>query len=54
MGIEERALERVYAPIGLYLGAETPQEIALSIMAEIMALRNDVEPLRHRCDTAKS
>lgn len=33
----EEALNRVYAPIGLDLGAETPDEIALSIMAEIKA-----------------
>jgi xanthine dehydrogenase accessory factor len=53
LGIEERALERVHTPIGLDLGAETPEEIALSIMAEIMALRNDVAPLRH-CRDARS
>ncbi len=52
LGVEKQALERIHTPIGLYLGAETPQEIALSIMAEIMALRNDVESLRHRRDTA--
>lgn len=33
----EKALSRVHAPIGLDLGAETPDEIALSIMAEINA-----------------
>jgi xanthine/CO dehydrogenase XdhC/CoxF family maturation factor len=33
----EPSLNRVHAPIGLDLGAETPDEIALSIMAEIKA-----------------
>ncbi|MCK8491929.1 XdhC family protein [Spirosoma sp. RP8] len=33
----ETTLERVHAPIGLDLGAETPDEIALSILAEIKA-----------------
>lgn len=33
----ETALNRVHAPIGLDMGAETPDEIALSIMAEIKA-----------------
>ncbi len=33
----ETSLNRVHAPIGLDLGAETPDEIALSIMAEIKA-----------------
>jgi xanthine dehydrogenase accessory factor len=38
-GIGEEQLTRVYAPVGLDLGAETPEEIALSIMAEIVMLR---------------
>jgi xanthine dehydrogenase accessory factor len=38
-GIGEEQLARVYAPVGLDLGAETPEEIALSIMAEIIMLR---------------
>ena len=32
-------LERVYTPIGFDIGAETPEEIAVSIMAEIIAVR---------------
>jgi xanthine dehydrogenase accessory factor len=38
-GVEERALTRVMAPIGLDLGARTPEETAVSICAEIIALR---------------
>ena len=38
-GVNERALTRVMAPIGLDLGARTPQETAVSICAEIIALR---------------
>jgi len=34
-GFTQQQLERVNAPIGLDIGAETPDEIALSIMAEI-------------------
>ena len=37
--MEESALERVMAPIGLDLGARTPEETAISICAEIIALR---------------
>ncbi|QIP11394.1 XdhC family protein [Spirosoma aureum] len=37
LNFSEVALNRVHAPIGLDLGAETPDEIALSIMAEIKA-----------------
>lgn len=35
----EAALERVYAPVGLDLGAKTPEEIAVSIVSELVALR---------------
>jgi xanthine dehydrogenase accessory factor len=35
-GIDKSHLERIHAPIGLNLHAETPREIALSIMAEIV------------------
>jgi xanthine/CO dehydrogenase XdhC/CoxF family maturation factor len=32
--------EKLYAPIGLDLGAQTPEDITLSIMAELLACRN--------------
>ncbi|GCE05218.1 XdhC family protein [Dictyobacter aurantiacus] len=40
-GIERQRIEGVHAPIGLDLGAETPDEIALSIAAEILMLRKN-------------
>jgi xanthine dehydrogenase accessory factor len=40
-GLEEGLLERLAAPIGLDLGATSPEETALSIMAEVVAVRND-------------
>jgi xanthine dehydrogenase accessory factor len=39
-GVEEELLERIAAPIGLDLGAVSPEETALSIMAEVVAVRN--------------
>jgi xanthine dehydrogenase accessory factor len=33
-------LNRVHSPLGLEINAETPEEIAVSIMAEIILLRN--------------
>jgi xanthine dehydrogenase accessory factor len=39
-GVSEEKLNRVHAPIGLELNAETPEEIAVSIMAEVIAERN--------------
>jgi xanthine dehydrogenase accessory factor len=38
-GVDDDALDRVMAPIGLDLGARTPEETAVSICAEIIALR---------------
>ncbi len=38
-GLDRAALEAVSTPIGLDIGAETPEEIALSILAEIVQLR---------------
>jgi xanthine dehydrogenase accessory factor len=40
-GLDEALLERIAAPIGLDLGAVTPEETALSIMSEVVAVRND-------------
>ncbi len=42
-GVGEEELARVYAPVGLNLGAETPEEIAISIMAEMLMLRQGRE-----------
>jgi xanthine dehydrogenase accessory factor len=36
--------ERIYAPIGLDLGGETPYQVAHSIVAEVLAVHNDREP----------
>jgi xanthine dehydrogenase accessory factor len=38
-GIPDEKLARVHSPIGLEIGAETPAEIAVSIMAEVLMLR---------------
>lgn len=39
-GLKEEHLDRLHGPIGLRIGAGTPEEIAMSIMAEIVAERN--------------
>jgi xanthine dehydrogenase accessory factor len=38
-GADEERLARVRAPVGLDIGAVTPEEVALAIMAEIVAVR---------------
>ncbi|MEV8547153.1 XdhC family protein [Streptomyces sp. NPDC051572] len=40
VGVSERELARLRSPIGLDLGGRTPEETALSIAAEIVAVRN--------------
>jgi xanthine dehydrogenase accessory factor len=42
-GLTEAQLSRLHGPIGLDIGAGTPEEIAMSIMAEIVAARNNAE-----------
>jgi xanthine dehydrogenase accessory factor len=42
-GVEESALERIMGPSGLDIGADTQEETALSILAEILAVRGQRE-----------
>jgi xanthine dehydrogenase accessory factor len=40
-GFEESLLQRIHAPIGLAIGSQTPEEIAISIAAEIIQIKNE-------------
>lgn len=40
-GIDEKLLNQIYAPIGINFGGETPEYIAFSIMAEILAVQGN-------------
>jgi xanthine dehydrogenase accessory factor len=40
-GILEEVLDKIHSPIGLEIEAETPEEIAVSIMAQILLVRNE-------------
>ena len=42
-GLPREAFERVYAPMGLEIGAISPEEIAISVGAEMIAMRRDPE-----------
>jgi xanthine dehydrogenase accessory factor len=42
-GLAEADLQNLHAPAGLYIGSKTPAEIALSIMAQVVAVKNGVQ-----------
>ncbi len=42
LGVSSEQLAQLHAPVGLKIGSHTPPEIAVSIMAEITAARNNV------------
>jgi xanthine dehydrogenase accessory factor len=47
-GVAPANFERVYAPVGIEIGSETPEEIAVSIVAELIAARKkvNIRPLK--------
>lgn len=47
-GVTEQQLEKIMAPIGLDIGSRTPEETAISILAEIIALRTQTPALSLR------
>jgi len=55
-GVQQEQLDRVYSPIGVSIGAVTPEEIALSIVCELVKIRRlgDEPPISHmtlsRCE----
>jgi xanthine dehydrogenase accessory factor len=47
-GYTMEEFERVFAPMGLDIGALSPEEIAVSIVAELVAVRRNVESAAHK------
>jgi xanthine dehydrogenase accessory factor len=47
-GVPRERLAAVHTPLGLEIGAQTPDEIAVSILAEMIAVRRGVDPSRTR------
>ena len=45
-GFTEAEYSRLHAPIGLAIGAQTPAEIAVSVAAEMIAVRAGLDPRR--------
>jgi xanthine dehydrogenase accessory factor len=52
--VSEEQLAKLHGPIGLYIGSKTPAEIAISILAELTAVKNGVAlPAEMRVEHAK-
>ena len=47
-GVAQARIDAIHAPVGLDIGAETPEEIAVSVLAEILAVKNDASGQRMR------
>ena len=43
--VTEEFIDKVYGPAGINIGAETPQEIAISILAEVLAIHRNQNPM---------
>jgi len=43
-GYDDTVIESIHTPIGIPIDAETPQEIAVSIMAEVIKVKNSTRP----------
>ena len=43
VGIQSSTLDKVRCPIGLNIGAESPEEIAIAVLAEILAMHKDAD-----------
>ena len=43
-GIEKRILDSVRCPIGLEIGADSPEEIAIAVCAEVLSLEREISP----------
>jgi xanthine dehydrogenase accessory factor len=41
-GADAQRLEKVFSPIGINIGADTPEEIAVSVVAEMIRVRRGV------------
>ncbi|MCK9799649.1 XdhC family protein [Pseudomonas sp. MAFF 302030] len=48
LGLPAEAIGRLHGPIGLHIGSHTPAEIALSLMAEIVAIKNGVAAVQKK------
>lgn len=53
-GFKKEELESVHSPIGTNIGAETPEELAVSIVGELIKVRSDKETLKKKNKSSDS
>lgn len=46
-GFKKEELKRVFAPIGLNIGSQTPYEIAVSVLAQLIAVKNEIAEINY-------
>jgi xanthine dehydrogenase accessory factor len=46
--LSEDEVGRLHEPVGLHIGSHTPPEIALSLMAEIVSIKNGVHAVQKK------
>lgn len=50
LDVTTEQLERLHAPIGIPIGSKTPPEIAISVIAQITAIRNSIRATKHSAE----
>ena len=50
-GFEEAAIQKIHSPAGIDINAKQPDEVAVSIMAEIIQVKNGITPIISKADT---
>lgn len=53
-GTESQQLDRIHSPAGIEIGAVTPAEIALSVLAELVRIRRGAESVERSLDSGKA
>ncbi len=52
--LNDEEIGRLHGPIGLHLGSKSPAEIAVAILAEVIAVRNGVPPTQKKIESSPS